>query len=414
MACAASTLAGSPPLGTLGTMAELSQSFAVRYTFAVHFTRDAFALDNDCLARALARPAPGRPARALVYVDAGVADSLPNLSRSIHAYFGAHESDGLQLAAPPQMVAGGEAAKADLSILDRVGASVAEHRLCRHSYIVAIGGGAVLDAVGCAASLVHRGLRQVRLPTTTLGQCDAGLGVKNGLNRFGAKNFFGTFTPPWAIINDARFLDQLDARSWRAGISEAVKVGIIKDRAFLGELVALAPRLAMRDAEAMARVIRRCAELHLEHITQGGDPFEQGSSRPLDFGHWSAHRLEVATGHRLLHGEAVAIGVALDTLYAAEIGRISASESDAVLGILSQCGFRLYDEVLDLKDAEGRRAIYAGLEQFREHLGGELTLAMPDGLGQRRDVTTFDFEACERALRALRRWRQGAEEPQRR
>ncbi len=274
--------------------------------------------------------------------------------------------------------------------------------------MVIIGGGAVLDAVGCAASLVHRGLYQVRLPTTTLGQCDAGLGVKNGLNRFGAKNFFGTFTPPRAIINDSRFLEAQDDRSWRAGISEAVKVAVIKDRAFLMELVQLAPRLAVRDAGSLNRVIRRCAELHLEHITQAGDPFEQGSSRPLDFGHWSAHRLEVATGHRLLHGEAVAIGVALDALYAAQIGRITRWDADLILTILATCGFALYDEVLDLKDADGRRAIYAGLEQFREHLGGELTLAMPDGLGCRQDVHSFDQQACERALGQLRRWRLGS------
>jgi 3-dehydroquinate synthase len=290
-------------------------------------------------------------------------------------------------------------------VLDRVGRAANDHRLCRHSYVLIVGGGAVLDAVGCAASLVHRGLRQIRLPTTTLAQCDAGLGVKNGLNRFGHKNFYGTFTPPRAIVNDARFLEHLDDRSWRAGIAEAVKVAVIKDAAFLVELAALAPRLAARDLSAMERAIRRCAELHLEHITGAGDPFEQGSSRPLDFGHWSAHRIEVLCRHRLQHGEAVAIGVALDLLYAAEIGRVTRAEIEPILGCLAACGFRMWDEVLELKDADGQRALYAGLEQFREHLGGELTLAMPDGLGRRRDVNEFDQAACERALAALRRWR---------
>lgn len=383
----------------------LSLSFAVPFRVQVHFTRDVFAPDNACLAQTLARPAPDRPARALVYVDAGVVASQPQLLRQIHTYFAAHETDGLALAAQPVVLPGGEAAKGDLGIIDRVASAAAEHRLCRHSYVLIIGGGAILDAVGCAAALVHRGLRQVRLPTTTLAQCDAGLGVKNGLNRQGAKNFLGTFSPPWAILNDSRFLGFQDDRSWRAGISEAVKVAVIKDRDFLHELAALAPRLASRDAAALERTIRRCAELHLDHITQGGDPFEQGSSRPLDFGHWSAHRIEIASGHRLLHGEAVAIGVALDALYAQEIGRLTAAEADLIVGILAQCGFRLYDEVLDLRGADGRRTVYLGLEQFREHLGGELTLAMPDGLGARRDVSTFETEACERALARLRRWR---------
>jgi 3-dehydroquinate synthase len=383
----------------------LRQSFRVDYAFAVHFTRDAFAPDNDCLAQAMVPPAPGRPARALVYLDEGVTRAVPDLARRIHAWFACHEARGVQLAATPEVVTGGEAAKADLAIVDRVGRAANDSRLCRHSYVIAVGGGAVLDAVGCAASLVHRGLRQIRLPSTTLAQCDAGLGVKNGLNRFGHKNFYGTFTPPRAIINDARFLELQDERAWRAGLAEAVKVAVIKDAAFLAELRQLAPRIAARDLAALERAIRRCAELHLEHITGAGDPFEQGSSRPLDFGHWSAHRLEVLSNHRLQHGEAVAIGVAIDLLYAVEIGRAARAEVDPILATLAACGFRLWDEILDLRDAAGLRSVYAGLEQFREHLGGELTLAMPDGLGQRKDVNTFDLAACEKALAALRRWR---------
>ncbi|MBA2479838.1 MAG: 3-dehydroquinate synthase [Planctomycetes bacterium] len=387
--------------------------FSVPFELVVHSTRDAFAPDNDCLTRVMTAPS-GKPARALVYLDEGVVRSIPDLPRRIHAWFAANEARGVQLAAVPDIVSGGEVAKGDLAILDRVGRAAFDHKICRHSYVVIVGGGAVLDAVGCAASLVHRGLRQIRLPTTVLGQCDAGLGVKNGLNRFGAKNFFGTFTPPAAIINDARFLESLDERSWRAGISEAVKVAIIKDAPFLDELIQSAPALAARDMPAMERLIARCATLHLEHITQGGDPFEHGSSRPLDFGHWSAHRLEVITNHKLMHGEAVAIGVAIDSLYAVEIGRLTRDEVDGILGCLHTCGFRLWHEALDLKDVSGRRSVLTGLEQFREHLGGELTLAMPDGLGRRRDITSFDEAAFERALAALRRWRRRAstEHPQ--
>lgn len=379
--------------------------FSVSYELAVHFTRDVFAPDNPLLAQVLRRPSPGRPARALVYLDQGTVAHCADLPRRIHAWFGLHESAGVQLAAPPFTVPGGEEIKSDATIIDRVGSDCAEAGLCRHSYVIIVGGGAVLDAVGLGASLVHRGLRQVRLPTTVLAQCDAGLGVKNGINRFGQKNFLGSFTPPHAIINDRRFLETLDERSWRAGISEAVKVAIIKDADFLARIEADAPRLAERDLEAMQHLIRRCATLHLEHISGGGDPFERGSSRPLDFGHWSAHRLETLSRHRLQHGEAVAIGVALDSLYAAEIGRLAASDAQRILSILATCGFRLWDEVLDLRDADGRRAVLMGLSQFREHLGGELTLAMPDGLGQRRDISAFDEAAFEKVLVRLRRWR---------
>ena len=381
------------------------QTFAVPYAFDVHFTRDVFAPDNDALATAMRPRLGGRPARALVYVDEGAIRQNPRLIQSIHLWFAAHEADGVQLAAAPEVVTGGEALKGEIAILDKVGRACFDNGICRHSYIIIIGGGAVLDAVGFAASIVHRGIRQIRLPTTVLAQCDAGLGVKNGINRFGSKNFYGTFTPPSTIINDARFLESLDDRSWRAGIAEAVKVAIIKDAAFLTALSERAIKLRERDLVTMEWLIERCALLHLEHITKAGDPFEQGSSRPLDFGHWSAHRMETLSNHRLLHGEAVAIGVAIDSLYAVELGRITAEEGDLILTIFATCGFRLWDEVLDLRDAAGHRAVLVGLTQFREHLGGELTLAMPEGLGRRSDIHEFDEPLFERVLIKLKRWR---------
>ncbi len=384
------------------------QRFTVDYRFDLRFTRDVLAPENDCLLEVLKPVSAGRPARALVFVDDGCLRQEPGLFARIHRWFATHDSRLVQLAAAPEPLTGGEAVKGDLAIVERIGRLAYDLGICRHSYVITIGGGAVLDAVGFAASLIHRGLRQVRIPTTVLAQCDAGLGVKNGINHFGAKNFLGTFTPPDAIINDAAFLTSLDDRAWRGGIAEAFKVAIIKDRAFLDDLVARAGDLARRDLPTMEWLIKRCALLHLEHITQGGDPFEKGSSRPLDFGHWSAHRLEILSRHRLQHGEAVAIGVALDLLYAVEIGRIARAEADSVITGLAACGFRLWDEVLDLRDANGRRQVLAGLQQFREHLGGELTLAMPDGLGKRADVNEFDEERFERAIKALRQARMPA------
>ncbi len=381
------------------------QTFAVPYAFDVHFTRDVFAPDNESLVKAMKPALGGRPARALVYIDEGTVRQSPKLIHAIHLWFAAHEADGVQLAAAPEIVTGGETLKGEIAILDKVGRACFDNGICRHSYIIIIGGGAVLDAVGFAASIVHRGIRQIRLPTTVLAQCDAGLGVKNGVNRFGSKNFYGTFTPPSSIINDARFLESLDDRSWRAGIAEAVKVAIIKDLDFLTELGKRAEQLRARDLSTMEWLIERCALLHLDHITKAGDPFEQGSSRPLDFGHWSAHRMETLSNHRLLHGEAVAIGVAIDSLYAVGLGRITEADGYLILSIMHTCGFRLWDEVLDLRDAAGHRAVLIGLTQFREHLGGELTLAMPEGLGKRSDIHDFDEVLFEQVLVKLKRWR---------
>ena len=384
----------------------LAQRFQVDYRFDVAFTRDAFAGDNDTLAN-LMEADPARPARALVWLDQAVVTAFPDLPRRIHAWFACQRSRGVALAADPLVIPGGEAAKSDFGLVERVARTCVEVGLCRHSYIIIIGGGAVLDAVGFAASLVHRGIRQIRLPTTTLSQADGGLGVKNAINAFGQKNLLGTFTPPRAILNDARFLTALDDRGWRDGVAEAVKVAAIKDAAFARELADLAPRVAARDAVALERVIRRTAELHLAHITGSGDPFEQGSSRPLDFGHWSAHRLEILSNHRLSHGEAVAIGVALDLLYAADAGMIAGADADLLITALHGAGFRLWDEVLELTDGRGRRSVLAGLDHFREHLGGVLTLAMPDGLGRQQDTLSLDEErylvACSQLRRRYRR-----------
>lgn len=385
-------------------MTSMQHAFGIQvdYRFDVHFTQDVFAPANTVLLEALRRPAADRPARALVFVDRGSADADHDLIARIHRWFAVQDSGRCQLAAPPEIVAGGEAVKADWSIVDLVGRLAVEASLCRHSYVIIIGGGAVLDAVGFGASLVHRGLRQIRIPTTVLAQADAGLGVKNAINGLANKNFYGTFTPPEAIINDRQFLRHLDDRSWRAGVAEAFKVAIIKDATFLDDLLGSAARLRARDLDVMARVVERCALLHLDHITTSGDPFEKGSSRPLDFGHWSAHRLEVLSRHRLQHGEAVAIGVALDCCYAVEIGRLTPVAIEPILDAMAVIGFALWDDCLDLRNASGARRVLEGLEQFREHLGGALTLAMPNGLGQREDITSFDAEAFERAARNLR------------
>src|SRR5947199_194600 len=139
----------------------------------------------------------------------------------------------------------------------------------------------------------------VRLPTTTLGQADSGVGVKNGVNLFQKKNWLGAFAVPWAVINDAGLLATLSDRDFRCGFSEAVKVSMLQDAGQFTTLCELAPRIARRDLSAALPAIRASAELHLRHITRGGDPFEMNEARPLDFGHWSAHKLEALTNFEL-------------------------------------------------------------------------------------------------------------------
>jgi 3-dehydroquinate synthase len=270
----------------------------------------------------------------------------------------------------------------------------------RQACVIAIGGGAMLDTVGYAAALVHRGVRLVRLPTTVLAQNDAGVGVKNGINAFGAKNFLGTFAPPYAVINDSKWLDTLPQRDIRAGLAEAVKVAAIRDPAFFDWLEVNAAGLS-QCGPLLDESIRRAALLHLEHIRSGGDPFERGSARPLDYGHWAAHKLETLSGHELRHGEAVAIGMALDASYAHRAGLLDQRSHDRLLGVIAGLGLPLYHPALDEIDA-GRRRILAGLEEFREHLGGALSVTLLRSIGDAVEVHAMEPQHIEAAIDSLR------------
>jgi 3-dehydroquinate synthase len=140
----------------------------------------------------------------------------------------------------------------------------------------------------------------------------------------------------------------------------------------------------------------------MRQIAHGGDPFETGSARPLDFGHWAAHKLEMLTRHALRHGEAVAIGMALDTRYSALAGLLPDADADRVHRLLAGLGFRLWDDALDLWDANDRRRVLAGLGEFQEHLGGELTVTLLEGIGRGVEVHEMHAPLVEGAVRWLK------------
>jgi len=255
---------------------------------------------------------------------------------------------------------------------------------------VAIGGGAVLDAIGLVAATTHRGVRHVRVPTTVLAQNDSGIGVKNGVNLYGQKNFVGAFAPPYAVVNDIEFIESLEPRDRVAGMAEAVKVALIRDHQFFVWLERNADSLAVFERRAMAHMIRRCAELHMHQIAAGGDPFETGSARPLDYGHWAAHRLEGMTNHHLRHGEAVAIGIALDTRYSVLTGHLAEGADERICFLLEHLGFRLWHPALEQTDTAGVLGVLQGLRDFREHLGGELTITLLESIGNGVEVNDMD------------------------
>jgi 3-dehydroquinate synthase len=370
-------------------MSQSNHGFAVRFDFPVFFTWDTFAPHNRVLVDTLLSKEPERRHRVVILIDQHVANAHATLPAEIDAYFEAH-ADALQLVTSPTIVPGGEAVKNDfahtLSVLEHLN----DFGVDRQSFVVAIGGGAVLDMVSFAAALCHRSVRIVRLPTTVLSQADSGIAVKNGINLFGKKNFIGTFVPPFAVINDTRFLESLERRDVIAGVVEAIKVSLLRDPQFFEQLERDAARIVAGDLDTLAQLIRRSAELHLAHICGNGDPFELGSARPLDFGHWAAHKLEALTNHRLRHGEAVAIGMALDVCYSVRKGHLPVACAERILGLLERLGLALWDDAIHERDGEGALPLLTGLREFREHLGGELHVTLLRDIGRSFEVVEMD------------------------
>jgi 3-dehydroquinate synthase len=381
-------------------MSFFQRSIQVSYQLRVHFTQNVFDPVNPLLAEILSN-GEERVHKSLIVLDESLAAARPDLVTNIERYFSA-KPGCLRLVSPPFIIEGGERTKNSYFHVSEIHSRIDRHHIDRQSYIIGIGGGALLDVVGLAAATAHRGVRHVRLPTTTLSQADSGIGVKNGINAFGKKNFIGTFAPPFVVINDFELLASLSQRDKRAGYVEAVKVALIRDKVFFETLERDAHNLSKFEPASMQNLIHRCAELHLNHIATSGDPFEFGSARPLDFGHWSAHKLEQLSEFRLRHGEAVAIGIALDTIYSRNLGYLDAASAERVLSLLEALGFDLFANELLHADSANNLILLEGLEEFREHLGGELTLTLLKGIGQGFEVHQMNLPKVIDAIYELR------------
>ena len=367
----------------------------ITFKHRVIFTRDAFAVSNSGLADVLSE---GGGRRVLVFLESTVAGAWKALPDQIHAYFEKIDFDFRGV----KIFAGGEACKADEDLIHKVWQEIDTSHIDRHSYVLAIGGGAFLDAVGYAVSTAHRGVRLVRFPSTTLSQDDSGVGVKNAINAFNKKNWIGSFSVPFAVINDFKLLETQDPESSVAGLIEAVKVALVKDGEFFKWIEANVTALSQLDREPFEECIKRSALLHARHIALGGDPFETGSSRPLDFGHWAAHKMEALTNYQLSHAEAVSVGLALDTIYSEKIGFLEKAKAERIISVLMNLGLKTYHPSLDWTDAKGNRRVLAGLDEFREHLGGELTVLLLADLGKGVDVHEFNLTLLEESIEQLR------------
>jgi 3-dehydroquinate synthase len=373
--------------------------FSISYAYDSYYTRDVFAVNNEILKRALQARNSATPTRVFFVVEEQLLQFYPELLSGIENYCRAHAAV-MDLLAPPLLLAGGEPCKQIAVSLQLCEAFLAAG-LCRQSCVIMVGGGALLDAAGFAVAIFHRGLRQLRIPTTALSQCDSGVGVKNGVNYLGKKNLLGCFAPPLAVINDADFLRTLPLAMVSAAAAEAVKVAMIKDADFFAWLSARARVIMAGDQDALATMVRRSAEIHQQHIVSGGDPFEYGSARPLDFGHWSAHKLEMLSEGRLSHGHAVGMGMLIDCRYAVLQGILALEAYEALRSLLEAFALPFDSALVELRDAKSQRLVMAGLEEFREHLGGRLHVTLPTSLGSKIEVTSIDAVAMNKAMELL-------------
>jgi 3-dehydroquinate synthase len=380
----------------------IERTIQFHFPHRIFFTENLFQLGNPLLADILRTSTSSSPVpKALIVLDESLHRVQPTLQSNIENYF-AQIRDVVEIPGATMVMEGGERLKNSYFHVSEIHSAIDRYNLDRHSYVIAIGGGALLDVTGLAAATAHRGLRLIRIPSTTLSQADSGVGVKNGINAFGKKNFIGTFAIPVAVINDFALLYSLSPRDRRAGYSEAVKVACIKDAAFFRWIEQNAAALKDFQPDALRQLIHRSAEIHVNHIANGGDPFELGSARPLDFGHWSAHKLEQLSEYSIRHGEAVAIGIALDVVYCRLANLLAPAAAERILVALEALGFELCANELFNVDASGNFMVLKGLEEFRLHLGGHFSVTLLRDIGQSFQADQIDHTLVAAALRELR------------
>ena len=383
-------------------------SFSVPYRHRVWFCDNVFEssrdilsscfvdLDNESATRGNG-PGGQDPSKVQIWVDSAVSASNPDFIDSLRDWIDAES--GLELTRPVEIVFGGEDCKNDSSVVQNLLAAINQDQLDRRSYIVVVGGGAVLDVVGFAAAVAHRGIRLIRFPSTTLAQADSGVGVKNAVNEFGKKNWKGAFAVPWAVVNDYCLLESLPKSTFVSGFSEAVKVALLKSRSSFDFLCDNAEQIRGGEKQVASQAIRESAEHHLRHIVDGGDPFEVMEARPLDFGHWSAHKIEAISGYSVPHGDAVSIGLAVDVLYSVSQLGLDQKSALRVIDCLRRLGLPVWSSILD----QQRDQLLLGLEEFRQHLGGRLTVTMLADIGKPVNVYSIDYQAVANVIEELRK-----------
>ena len=259
----------------------------------------------------------------------------------------------------------------------------------RRTVLVALGGGVVGDLAGFAAATYQRGIAHLQVPTTLLAQVDSSVGGKTAINHPLGKNMIGAFHQPGAVVTDTATLATLPPREFAAGLAEVVKYGAIHDLDFLAWIEASVDRLERRDPEALERAIRRSCEIKAAIVA--ADEREAGARALLNFGHTFAHAIESAAGYgTLLHGEAVAAGMALAARFSARLGRVPPADAERLIALLQRLR-------LPVKAPRFPREVWLEfMGRDKKNEGGRITLILLEALGRAvvvRDTPAQELEA---------------------
>jgi len=286
---------------------------------------------------------------------------------------------GEALGAQPILVPEGEAGK-DWAELHKLLAALAEHNVSRDTPIVALGGGSVGDLAGLAASLFKRGCPVVHVPTTLLSQADSAVGGKTAIDAFGEKNLVGTFHQPALVIADPAFLDTLDERQLRSGYAEIVKYGLIDDPTLFAWIEANGRGVLAAHRDLREQAI--CSAIRAKARIVAGDVADLAGQRALlNLGHSFAHAIEGVAGlGKILHGEAVALGMALAFRFSAELGHCPAADVERVIAHLGDAGLPV--RLADVGLARQGPALVEWIRRDKKNSTGKLALVLVRGIGR--------------------------------
>jgi 3-dehydroquinate synthase len=378
----------------------IKQSFQIRFKYNIIFTTDIFNTNNKTIINILNKLNKNKK-KVLLFIDKNVYKTNDYLKTKIKEYIKTNENY-INLVCDPILITGGEKIKNHYNIVKYAYKIIDTYKICRQSYVLAIGGGTLQDLIGFITSTAHRGIKLIRIPTTTLSQDDSGVGVKNGINFNNKKNFIGCFNTPYAVINDFNFLHSLKKENFIEGFSEAIKVALIKNKKLFYLIKNNTKEILNRNKIITEKIIYICAKIHAEHISKKGDPFELTSSRPLDFGHWSAHKIESLSKYKISHGKSVAIGIALDCTYSYIMKILKRSNWKNIINTLLNLKLPIYSKELSLTE-NNENKIFKGLEEFREHLGGKLTITLIKNIGKKIETHHINKSIYEKSIKLLKK-----------